>query len=215
MVASERMKLAEAEAELREVRDEKAALRSALRLVEDENGRYRQVLSNGDPSLPSPRGRSHSRANTLPAGGSFPTFRPSSPPPRPKSSLSVRSPSSSLSSSSDPSYATPSPGPIEYDPDELSPWAGAQSAGSPPTSTCLQPSRSSSVNLSRSIPPPSLDVPPWSATISAPTRLLTPKTSLLPYGKPSQDGSSIVPNPLSTNISSSVEASNISAALPS
>jgi len=66
MVASERMKLADAEAELREVQDEKAALRSALRLVEDENSRYRQILSNSDsvasPSQPSLRSRSHSRA---------------------------------------------------------------------------------------------------------------------------------------------------------
>ena len=49
MVRTERIKCAEAEEELREVRLEREALKSALRVIETENGHLRR----GHPAPPS------------------------------------------------------------------------------------------------------------------------------------------------------------------
>ncbi|KAG2366282.1 hypothetical protein BDR07DRAFT_1470153 [Suillus spraguei] len=82
MVATERIKRAETEEELQEVRSEKDALKEALRLIEVENVRLRGAqLSVGDvsdktPQLPS----SHSRSSSRDAIKSPPTSpSPSSP----------------------------------------------------------------------------------------------------------------------------------------
>ena len=50
MVASERMKRAETEEELKEARLEQEALRSALRLVEGENSNLRETTLTAAPS---------------------------------------------------------------------------------------------------------------------------------------------------------------------
>ncbi|KAG1869756.1 hypothetical protein C8R48DRAFT_699609 [Suillus tomentosus] len=82
MVATERIKRAETEEELQEVRLEKDALKEALRLIEGENGRLRGVQSSAGevpdktPQLPS----SHSRSSSRDAIKSPPTSpSPSSP----------------------------------------------------------------------------------------------------------------------------------------
>ncbi|KAG2154343.1 uncharacterized protein EDB93DRAFT_1131673 [Suillus bovinus] len=82
MVATERIKRAQTEEELQEVRLEKDALKEALRLIEGENGRLRGVqlsaagVSNETPQPPS----SHSRSSSRDAIKSPPTSpSPSSP----------------------------------------------------------------------------------------------------------------------------------------
>ncbi|KAG0700813.1 hypothetical protein DFH29DRAFT_602636 [Suillus ampliporus] len=83
MVATERIKRAETEEELQEVRLEKDALKEALRLIEGENGRLRGTkLSAGEvsdrtPSLSSSHSRSSSR-DAIKSPPASPT--PSSPP---------------------------------------------------------------------------------------------------------------------------------------
>lgn len=82
MVATERIKRAETEEELQEVRLEKDALREALRLIEVENGRLRGAqLSVGGVSDKTPQlSSSHSRSSSRDAIKSPPTSpSPSSP----------------------------------------------------------------------------------------------------------------------------------------
>lgn len=80
MVATERIKRAETEEELQEVRSEKEALKEALRLIEGENDRLRGAqLSAGGVSDKTPqRPSSHSRSSSRVAIKSPPTS-PSSP----------------------------------------------------------------------------------------------------------------------------------------
>jgi hypothetical protein len=75
MVATERIKRAETEEELQEVRLEKDALREALRLIEGENYRLRGAqLSAGGVSDKTPqRPSSHSRSSSRDAIKSPPT----------------------------------------------------------------------------------------------------------------------------------------------
>ncbi|KAG1751422.1 uncharacterized protein EDB91DRAFT_1105432 [Suillus paluster] len=75
MVATERIKRAETEGELQEVRLEKDALKEALRLIEGENGRLRSAkLSTGGVSDRTPQlSSSHSRSSSRDAIKSPPT----------------------------------------------------------------------------------------------------------------------------------------------
>ncbi|KAG2055344.1 hypothetical protein BDR06DRAFT_882493 [Suillus hirtellus] len=75
MVASERIKRAETEEELQEVRLEKDALKEALRLIEGENGRLRGVQSPAGevPDKTSQLPSSHSRSSSRDAIKSPPT----------------------------------------------------------------------------------------------------------------------------------------------
>ena len=86
MVRTERIRLAATEEELRQERLEKEALRSALRVVEGENGRLR-TLSNEENPHPEPE------AQPVPVADA--------PPPRP-SSETDRGEGAVESSSSDP-----------------------------------------------------------------------------------------------------------------
>ncbi|KAG2111139.1 uncharacterized protein F5147DRAFT_97677 [Suillus discolor] len=82
MVATERIKRAETEEELQEVRLEKDALKEALRLIEGENGRLRGVQSSagGVPDKTPQMSSSHSRSSSRDAIKSPPTSpSPSSP----------------------------------------------------------------------------------------------------------------------------------------
>lgn len=78
MVAAERMKLAEAEAELREAEAEKDALRSALKLVEHQ--RRESESQSNSPALPSMSNHAHKRSSSSAiAIKSLPSTAPSSP----------------------------------------------------------------------------------------------------------------------------------------
>ncbi|KAG1752847.1 hypothetical protein EDB19DRAFT_1670155 [Suillus lakei] len=99
MVATERIKRAETEEELQEVRLEKDALKDALRLIEGENGRLRGAqlsaggVSDKTPQLPS----SHSRSSSRDAIKSPPT----SPSPSPAVIVPLALPPSTASITSD------------------------------------------------------------------------------------------------------------------
>ena len=66
MVATERIRRAETEEELKETRLEKEALRSALRVIEGENGRLRSAMTVAEESIPSTQfsSQSHSRSSS-------------------------------------------------------------------------------------------------------------------------------------------------------
>jgi hypothetical protein len=90
MVATERIKRAETEEELKEVCSEREALRSALRLLEGENEGLRGSSQNTSPVVPF---KSHSRSSSEVALKSAPTSPTSSRPPTPQTaSLSRRQP---------------------------------------------------------------------------------------------------------------------------
>ncbi|KAH7911022.1 hypothetical protein BJ138DRAFT_37374 [Hygrophoropsis aurantiaca] len=77
MVATERIRRAETEEELQEVRMEKDALHEALRLIETENGRLRSA--NISPVLPSDQIVTHSRSSSTEALKSPPISEQLSP----------------------------------------------------------------------------------------------------------------------------------------
>ena len=66
MVATERMKRAESEEELKDLRQEKEALRSALPLIEGENFTLRSSENVGSPEIEdfASRSRSHTRSSS-------------------------------------------------------------------------------------------------------------------------------------------------------
>lgn len=91
MVATERIKRAEAEEELKEAQSEREALRSALRVLEGENVSLRGSSRDASPVVPF--AKSHSRSSSEIALKSAPTSPRSSRPPTPvTASLSRRQP---------------------------------------------------------------------------------------------------------------------------
>ncbi|KAL4073819.1 hypothetical protein V8B97DRAFT_1936590 [Scleroderma yunnanense] len=85
MVATERIKRAETEGELQEVRKEKNALREALRLIEGENGRLRSA--NVTSEAVSDRIEQMPSDTSLEAGSSDPKVRVTLSPPSPEEHL--------------------------------------------------------------------------------------------------------------------------------
>ena len=140
MVAVERIKRAEAEDELKEVHSEKAALKAALRLIEDDRMRTENSHAphaNGAVSPPS-HSRSSSREGIIsPRRRDSP--RPPSPPPPTAQSRSQSPGGIPLSASSgalgspdgDVQDAPPSPAPLYVPPPHLEDEAPAERTDSP------------------------------------------------------------------------------------
>jgi len=142
MVAEERMRVADLEEELRERDSEREAMKLAMKILEEENQRFRAILASASQVVrqvkiaaparrltPSPS-RSHSRHSSR-SSLSIPIARhtPGSPP-------------------ASPQYMTPS---------ESSPWAGDTTrAGKTPTTADFAQSE----RVTRSLPPP-LEVDSW------------------------------------------------------
>ncbi|RDB16281.1 hypothetical protein Hypma_003048 [Hypsizygus marmoreus] len=181
MVATERIRLADTQDELREARLEKEALRSALRLLEGENVHLRSsetspvipsvtsatidAQMNGEPTPTSRRTSSQLGVKSLPgtrpgtpASSSFEVVPAETPAPSP--------PESTPTTSSPPKLASSPPKPASSPPKPLS---------SPPKPTPLQPPQSPdpeanaeeedtevTPQFSRTRPPPSLPLEdPW------------------------------------------------------
>jgi len=144
MVATERMKRAETEEELKELRQEKEALRSALRLIEGENFTLRSSENVGSPGVEdvAPRPRSHTRSSSEIAVKSRPesldleysSLPPLPPSPSPYSEpISNIVPLSTSPSSLDEEDSQPTPRYQPYPPLEPSPWADVPSQSSATT----------------------------------------------------------------------------------
>jgi hypothetical protein len=146
MVAEERMKVADLEDELRERASEREALKLAMRILEEENRRFRAILASASQVVrqveptqrltPSPS-RSHSRQSS-------------------KSSLSIPiAPPTPGSPRASPQYLTPT---------ELSPWASnvTYPGKTPTTADFAQPQL-----VTRSLPPP-LEVDSWADSPNTP-----------------------------------------------
>ena len=152
MVATERIKRAETEAELRESRQEKEALRSALRLIESENMHLRgsstdtQPMESNSASVSS-LSLSHSRTSSRVAVKSPPSSPSHSPTtsltsapfpystPYESSSTTVPPPSQPPDSLEDElelipqsDVSHPPPPPASAEEQETSPWADVPSA---------------------------------------------------------------------------------------
>ncbi|KAI9508614.1 hypothetical protein F5148DRAFT_1194747 [Russula earlei] len=205
MVKVERIKRAEAEDELKEVHAEKEALKSALRLIEEDRMRiettHRPHVNGIEPSQHSTVG-THSRSSSQqpvvsPRPGDSPT--PPSPPPP-----SAQSPSRSArevvisTNVRDTDDAPPSPAPLYVPPPHLSDSAPASRTGSP--MPLPHPHRLS--HLRTTAPPPAPPPPsaadgflnsPWArapfgeedADYAAETSLSLPKIGTL-YSPPSE-----------------------------
>lgn len=105
MVAAERMKLAETEEELKEARAEKEALRSALRLVENQRKEAESASSSPIPGHIFSASHSHKRSSSSAiAIKSLPPSQPSSAPSSPRSAVRVIS---------EPPSRAPAPPPLE------------------------------------------------------------------------------------------------------
>ena len=172
MVAEERMKVADLEEELRERASEREALKLAMRILEEENQRFRGILASASQAVrnvkaatptqrltPSPS-RSHSRHSS-------------------KSSLSIPiAPSTPGSPSASPRYLTPS---------ESSPWvSNTTHSGKTPTTVDFSGDREivQPQPGTRSLPPP-LDIDGWADSPSTPYY-----TSALPDTTESNEGAS-------------------------
>ncbi|KAF9466888.1 hypothetical protein BDZ94DRAFT_89126 [Collybia nuda] len=145
MVATERIKRAETEEELKEAHSEREALRSALRLLEGENESLRGSSQDSSPVVPFIK--SHSRSSSEIALKSAPSSPKSSRPPTPvTASLSRRQPTPSGDSVGDktpgakklplqeeedsqitPQFHRPRPASLHLDEHEASPWADVRS----------------------------------------------------------------------------------------
>lgn len=156
MVATERMKRAETEEELKELRQEKEALRSALRLIEGENFNLRSSENVGSPRVEdlAPRPRSHTRSSSEIAVKSRPESLdleysslpplPPSPSPYPEPISDTR-PLSTSPSSFDEEDSQPTPRYQPYQPLEPSPWADVPSQSSSMSSATTKPNLFSAV----------------------------------------------------------------------
>lgn len=142
------MKVADLEAELRERASEREALKLAMKILEEENQRFRAILSSASQAV------RQARATT-------PARRPSPSPSRShsqhssKSSLSIpitRHPPGSPAQAS-PQYLTPT---------ESSPWIGDTTcAGKTPTTADFSQGKAlQSERVARLLPPP-LEVDHW------------------------------------------------------
>ncbi|KIK05239.1 hypothetical protein K443DRAFT_130516 [Laccaria amethystina LaAM-08-1] len=151
MVATERIKRAETEEELKELRQEKEALRSALRLIEGENFTLRSSENVGFLEVENlvSRPRSHTRSSSEIAVKSRPESLdleytslpplPPSPSPYPEP-ISDTVPLSTSPSPLDEEDAQPTPRYQPYQPLEPSPWADVPSQSSSMSSTTTKPS---------------------------------------------------------------------------
>lgn len=141
MVKVERIKRAEAEDELREVHSEKAALRAALRLIEEDRVRTENSHAphaNGNGAVTPPM-RSHSRTSSCEAivspRAARDSSRPPSPPPPTAQSRSQSPggiPATGAPDSDGETNAAPaSPAPLYVPPPHLEDEAPASRTGSP------------------------------------------------------------------------------------
>jgi len=148
MVAQERMKVADLEAELRERASEREAMKLAMKILEEENQRFRTILTSASQAVR--QARASTPARHLSPSPSRSHSRHSS-----KSSLSIpiaRHPTGSPPQAS-PQYLTPS---------ESSPWiSDATCAGKTPTTAGFSQDKAlQSERATQSLPPP-LEVNRW------------------------------------------------------
>jgi hypothetical protein len=167
MVAVERIKRAEAEDELKEVHAEKAALKAALRLIEEDRVRAESTRSrshvNGTGTSQHTGAPTHSRTSSCeaivsPRQAACDSPTPPSPPP-PSAQSRSQSPTAITITTSMPDAddAPPSPAPLYVPPPHLADSAPASRTGSP--MPLPHPHRPS--HLRTSAPPPA--PPPPSA----------------------------------------------------
>jgi len=161
MVAQERMKVADLEEELRERASEREALKLAMKILEEENQRFRAVLASAPQAVrqaratPPPRrlspspSRSHSRQSS-------------------NSSLTIPIVRHTLESPyASPQYMTPT---------ESSPWGGGTTRAekTPTTADPAQDKTTQPEKAARSLPPP-LEVDHWADSPNiAPGRMPAP-----------------------------------------
>ena len=156
MVATERMKRAETEEELKEVRQEKEALRSALRVIGGEDFTLQASEHVGSLEVEdfASRPRSHTRSSSEIAVKSRPesldleysSLPPLCPSPSPyPETISGTVPLSTSPSSLDEEDSQPTPRYQPYQPLEPSPWADVPSQSSSTSSATTKPSLFASV----------------------------------------------------------------------
>jgi len=141
------MKVADLEAELRERASEREALKLAMKILEEENQRFRAILASASQAV------RQARATT-------PAQRPSPSPSRSHSQHSSKS-SLSIPIARHPPGSPPQASPQYLTPSESSPWTSDTRAGkTPTTSDFFQDKTLQSERVAQSLLPP-LEVNRW------------------------------------------------------
>ena len=167
MVAEERMKVADLEEELRERSSEREALKLAMKILEEENQRFRAILASSSQAVRHAKAATPARRHT----------------PSPSLSHSRHSSTSSLTIPDANRHTADSPyvSPQCLTPTESSPWAGdTKRAGKTPAAGDFTQDKSEKV--ARLLPPP-LEVESWADSPDVtPTHIPAPPETAEPDG---------------------------------